>query len=99
MVSRYEASEIAELDVGGVPIRYLKRRFPPTPAIDRPGAPPPLATHRVRLGDRLDLISQTYLGDPLAYWIICDANAALDPDGLTAPDAEDSILVITPPER
>ena len=25
-----------------------------------------------------------FIGDPLLYWLICDANGAMDPDDLTA---------------
>ena len=47
-----------------------------------------LATHRVGADDRLDVIAGRYLGDPTAFWRIGDANDALDPDELVAPDAE-----------
>jgi hypothetical protein len=35
-------------------------------------------------GDRIDNVANAQLGDPLLYWILCDANAAMDPDTLTA---------------
>ncbi len=35
-------------------------------------------------GDRLDNLAAKFLGDPLLFWMICDANGATDPDGLTA---------------
>ena len=35
-------------------------------------------------GDRLDNLAAKFLGDPLLYWMICDANGATDPDELTA---------------
>jgi nucleoid-associated protein YgaU len=35
-------------------------------------------------GDRLDNLASRFLGDPLLYWMICDANSATDPDQLTA---------------
>ena len=41
-----------------------------------------VATHTVTQGDRLDLIAAKYLGDPLMYWLICDANGAIRPDDL-----------------
>jgi hypothetical protein len=37
----------------------------------------------VRDGDRIDRMSAQYLGDPLLYWRICDANGVLRPDELT----------------
>jgi nucleoid-associated protein YgaU len=41
--------------------------------------------HRVVLGDRLDLIAQRYYGDPLKFWLICDANDPMSPDELLVP--------------
>ena len=34
--------------------------------------------------DRIDRLSAQYLGDPLAYWRLCDANGVLQPEELTA---------------
>jgi nucleoid-associated protein YgaU len=42
-----------------------------------------IAEHRVSEGDRIDNLSARYLGDPLAYWRIADANRALQPETLT----------------
>ncbi|MER5337760.1 hypothetical protein [Micromonospora sp. NPDC002717] len=56
-----------------------------------------VAVHQVVSGDRLDLLSHRHLGDPLAFWQIADANAALDPDELVAPGAEGRLLVIPMP--
>lgn len=39
----------------------------------------------VRAGDRLDLISNRILGDPLLFWRICDANDAMYPPDLPDP--------------
>jgi hypothetical protein len=36
----------------------------------------------VHQGDRLDLIAAKYLGDPLMFWLICDANGAIEPEKL-----------------
>jgi hypothetical protein len=65
----------------GETITYLARRIVP-----QPGAPnfATIATHSVRQGDRLDLIAARYLGDPLIFWLICDANGAIDPADLVA---------------
>jgi hypothetical protein len=59
-------------------IIYLKRRF----------VPPPenfilLQEHVVTQGERLDNITATYLGDPLQFWRVCDANRAMRPEELT----------------
>jgi hypothetical protein len=62
----------------GLAIAYLTRRFlPPASSFVL------LQYHTVVAGDRLDNISNQYLGDPLAFWRICDANNAMRPDELT----------------
>jgi nucleoid-associated protein YgaU len=62
----------------GTPVMYLARRIVPQPAIYT-------ATHPYVIvdGDRLDNLAARFLGDPLLYWMICDANGATDPDELT----------------
>lgn len=55
-------------------IRYLRRRI--IPAQDDL---PTLAEHRVAEGDRLDVITARYAGDPTLFWRLCDANAVLRP--------------------
>lgn len=63
----------------GKEIAYLKRRFVPAP--DRFIL---LQEHLVVEGDRLDNITALYLGDPLQFWRICDANNAMNPPDLTS---------------
>ena len=77
--SRYAAVETATLsDREGRAIAYKRRRFLPH------GATLPLLVEiTVAQGDRLDLITARTLGDPEAFWRICDANDALDPAELT----------------
>jgi nucleoid-associated protein YgaU len=41
--------------------------------------------HRVASHERLDLIAQRYYGNPLLYWLICDANETIFPDDLLIP--------------
>ncbi|MER6197685.1 LysM domain-containing protein [Streptomyces sp. NPDC001586] len=96
-ISRYDGTGIAtttvrEADGGERQVRYLRRRAAPSPSDGRP-----LAVHRVAEGDRLDLVTHRYLGDPLAFWLIADANAALDPDELVAPQAVGTLLAIPAP--
>ena len=93
--SRYDGAEVATVQVadgtgGQREVRYLLRRRPPAAA-------PTLAVHEVAEDDRLDLLAARYLGDPTAFWRICDANAALDPDVLVAPGAAGDLLVIPVP--
>lgn len=78
--SRYHGVETATFETGdGRTIVYLRRRFVPQPErFDL------LEEHLVVDGDRLDRIAASYLGDPEQFWRICDANAAMEPDELTA---------------
>jgi hypothetical protein len=76
--SRYAATPTTTfVTADGQSITYLRRRFLPqssTLAL--------LTRHRVRNGDRLDTIAAEYLGDPLQFWQVCDANDAVNPDDL-----------------
>jgi hypothetical protein len=96
--SRYADVEVATTTVpdgiGGMrEVRYLRRRFPPQPATLAT-----LAEHVVTGGDRLDLVAATYLGDPTQFWRICDANLAIHPAELTAPDRIGERLRIPVPQ-
>jgi hypothetical protein len=77
--SRYHGIPAARhIRPDGTPVAYIKRRF----------LPPPerftlLQEHEVAAADRLDNLAARYLGDPLQYWRICDANRAVRPDELT----------------
>ena len=89
----YGFSTLSWTAPGGQTVSYLARRFVP-----QPGAPnySTVATHTVRSGDRLDLIAAKYLGDPLMYWLICDANGAISPDDLV--ETPGQVLNITLPQ-
>jgi len=63
----------------GQKVTYLARRFVPQPGAQNYAT---IATHTVVQGDRLDLIAARYLGDPLIFWLICDANGAIRPASL-----------------
>ncbi len=77
--SRYHEIPIHTItDRDGREIAYVGRRFPPK------GDPARILSEvLVAEGDRLDMIAARALGDPLAFWRICDANHALDPFELT----------------
>ena len=80
--SRYYGSSTLQYTApDGQVITFLARRFVP-----QPGAPnfATIAQHIVRQGDRLDLIAAKYLGDPLIFWLPCDANRAITPTDLLA---------------
>jgi len=92
--SRYYGTGILQFALpNGQSIAYLQRRIVP-----QPGAPnfATIAQHTVRQGDRLDLIAAKYLGDPLIFWLLCDANGAIRPDDLVATPGK--VLNITTPQ-
>jgi hypothetical protein len=92
--SRYHGSAtLTYTTPDGRSITYLARRLVP-----RPGAPnfATVARHPVKQGDRLDLIAARYLGDPLLFWLLCDANGAVRPDALV--ETAGTVLDITTPQ-
>lgn len=78
--SRYNGVALALLQRGPdqPAVAYVLRRFIPSPA-----ALTVVARHAVSALDRPDLLGAKYLGDPLLYWRIADANAVVDPNELT----------------
>lgn len=77
--SRYYGLETSQWTrADGTRLSYVRRRFIPPPE-----AFATLQEHRVVDGDRLDNLAAKYLGDPLNYWRLCDANGAIRPDELT----------------
>ena len=92
--SRYYGSKTLQyIAPGGQAVTYLARRFVP-----QPGAPnySTVAQHTIKQGDRLDLLAANYLGDPLMFWLLCDANGAVRPDELV--DTLGKVLNITTPQ-
>ena len=89
----YGSSTLTYVTPQGETIAYLARRIVP-----QPGTPnfSTVAQHTVRQGDRLDLIAAKYLGDPLIFWLICDANGAIDTHDLVGTPGK--ILNITTPQ-
>lgn len=78
--SRYYNTETTKLETpDGREITYLKRRFLP-----HPENLSLLQEHVVTQGDRLDIITVAYFGDPLQFWKIGDANQSMNPADLTA---------------
>lgn len=81
--SRYYALESVRMTTTGADgvgreIVYTRRRFVP-------GArgTVTLVEHTVTEGERLDVITARYIGDPLQFWRVCDANLVLRPTELT----------------
>ena len=80
VTSRYYGIDTATMQTAdGRTIIYMKRRF--VPSANRFAL---LQEHTVTQAERLDNIAAQYLGDPEAFWRICDANNAMRPDNLTA---------------
>ncbi len=92
--SRYYGSSTLRYNApNGQTVTYLARRFVP-----QPGAPnyATVARHAVKQGDRLDLLAANYLGDPLMFWLLCDANGAVRPDALV--ETPGAVVNITTPQ-
>jgi hypothetical protein len=99
-VSRYDDVETTTLEVTAADgsrrrVRYYRRRT--LPAASTEAAVEGGVRHTVVPGDRLDLLSFRYTGDPLGFWRLCDANAAIDPDELTDAEAVGTEIVVPQP--
>jgi hypothetical protein len=92
--SRYYAvSTLQYTTPGGQTVSYLARRIVPQPGAANYAT---IAQHTVKQGDRLDLIAANYLGDPLLFWVLCDANGAVRPAELV--ETPGTVLSITMPQ-
>jgi nucleoid-associated protein YgaU len=89
----YGFSTLSYTSPDGETVSYLARRYVPQPGAANYAT---VARHTVVHGDRLDLLAAKYLGDPLVYWLICDANGAMRPDELV--QTPGSVLSITMPQ-
>jgi hypothetical protein len=77
--SRYFGIETTTIESrDGRTYAYLRRRFLPPPERFTT-----LQEHIVVQGDRIDNVTARYLGDPLQFWRVCDANRAMRPEELT----------------
>jgi hypothetical protein len=76
--SRYSSLPLKTQEVDGRVVRFVARRFVPAP--ERFAL---LSEHVVEAGERPDTIAAAALGDPEAFWRLCDANNVLRPDALT----------------
>lgn len=90
--SRYYGIEQKKLELpDGTELGYLGRRLVPAPERFAD-----LGEHVVQQRERLDHIAFEHMQDPEQFWRICDANAALHPEELTAEPGRR--LLITLPE-
>lgn len=88
----YGSATLSYTAPDGQSVAYVQRRFVPQPGSANYSS---IAQHTVQQGDRLDLIAARYVGDPLMFWLICDANGAIRPDDLT--ETLGTVLNITLP--
>jgi nucleoid-associated protein YgaU len=89
--SRYYGAQVESYSPSGGPtVMYLARRI-----IPQASTYPSTKTYVIVDGDRLDNLAGRFLGDPLLYWIICDANSATDPDELTAQAGQTLLIPVT----
>jgi hypothetical protein len=90
--SRYYGVELATLTLADGEQRvYLRRRFlPPSSRFAL------LREHVVGEGERIDRLTAQELGDPQAFWRVCDANDVMRPEELT--EVVGRVLRITLPE-
>ena len=90
--SRYAGTDTARYTrADGTDVVHLRRRFVPSPenfAL--------LQEHFVVDGDRLDVLTARYIGDPEQFWRICDANPVLRPDELI--ETAGAVIRITLPQ-
>ena len=92
--SRYYAAPTLQFtDASGRSVTYLARRFVPQPGAANYAT---VARHTVRQGARPALLAAKYLGDPLLFWVLCDANGALRPEELV--ETPGTVLNITMPQ-
>lgn len=81
MPSRYAASaKLERPGPDGRTVRYLAPRILPQPSTVTGGGTTQVRADEV---DRLDLVANRTLRDPLQAWRIADANTAMDPLALT----------------
>ncbi|OYT97078.1 MAG: hypothetical protein CFE49_03855 [Pseudomonas sp. PGPPP3] len=80
--SRYAGLDVAtQTQADGTERSWLRRRWVPDPSRFVT-----FTLHTVAQGERLDRLTWQYLGDPLQFWRIADANGALHPDALEQPE-------------
>ena len=78
--SRYYGSGVEQFTLpNGTVVSYLSRRILPPMSLYGQ-----TQNYSVVAGDRLDNLAARYLGDPILFWMIADANGAEDAEQLTA---------------
>jgi hypothetical protein len=86
--SRYYGDAVEQITLSsGLVVSYLSRRIIPQMSLYAQ-----TQNYSVNSGDRLDNLAARYLGDPILFWMIADANGALDASQVTAEPGR-SILI------
>jgi len=89
--SRYAKLETATFAAAdGRSIAYVRRRFLP-----RAREQAVLGRLMVGAGDRLDLFAQRAVGSATKFWLVCDANEAMNPATLLEPGRALAIAAAT----
>jgi len=78
--SRYYSAGVEQLTLpNGNVVSYLSRRIiPPMSIYTR------TQNYNVIAGDRTDILAARFLGDPILFWMLADANGVEDSNDLTA---------------
>jgi hypothetical protein len=77
--SRYYGSVVKQTTLSnGLVVSYLSRRIIPQMSIYTQAQ-----NYSVVIGDRLDNLAARFVGDSILFWMIGDANSAMDPNSLT----------------
>jgi hypothetical protein len=78
--SRYYGDGFEQITLpSGLVVSYLSRRIIPQSSIYTQ-----TQDYSVTASDRLDNLAARFLGDPILFWMIADANSSLDSSQLTA---------------
>jgi nucleoid-associated protein YgaU len=89
--SRYQGASVRQMTgPTGVPVTYLAPRIVPKATIYNS-----TQSYTVVQGDRLDLLASRFLGDPALFWMIADANGAIDPWELTREPGRTIVMPVT----
>lgn len=78
--SRYYGTGVEQMTLAnGTVVSYLSRRIIPKMSLYAQ-----TQNYTVVAGDRLDNLAARFLGDPILFWMIAEANGVEDADELTA---------------
>jgi len=78
--SRYYGTGVEQITLpSGTVVSYLSRRIIPPSSVYTQ-----TQNYSVVAGDRLDNLAARFLGDPILFWMIADANGVEDANELTA---------------